>query len=168
MNNIVNANITIKEARNLMRPKLKKGTTCLCCGLHTQVYVRPITSAMVYGLILLYRECKDKVYPEYNYVHLEDFFKPLAIPSSIRGDAPKLRFWGLIEPMEGQKEDGNPSTGYYRITKHGIDFINGHCLIFKAVRIYNNTFYGFEGPEIDVYGAIKNKFNYNDLMGGKT
>jgi hypothetical protein len=167
MSNVTNDNITIREARNLMRPNLKKGVTCPCCNQRSQLYVRKITSAMVRGLMLLYLECKGQVDPENHYIHLEDFFKPLDIPSSIRGDAPKLRFWGLLESMEGGKVDGNPSSGYYRVTKEGIRFVKGKSLVPQAIKIYNNTFYGFEGPEIDVWGAINNKFNYAEIMGGK-
>jgi hypothetical protein len=167
MSNTASDNITIKEARDLMRPHLKKGVVCLCCHQRAQLYCRRMTSSMVYGLILLYRESIKQVDPEHHYVHLENFFKPLDIPSSIRADVPKLRFWGLIELMEGERPDGNPSTGFYRITKEGIAFVLGKALVFRSIKIYNNTFYGYDGPEIDIHGAIKGKFNYSELMGGK-
>jgi hypothetical protein len=166
MSNTASDSLTLKEARDLMRPLLKKGVACLCCHQLSKLYVRKMTSAMVYGLILLYKEVKDKPDPEHHYIHLENFFKKLDIPSSIRGDAPKLRFWGLIETMDGNKEDGNPSTGFYRLTKEGISFVLGRSLVSKSIRIYNNTFYGYEGPEIDIHVAIKGKFNYTELMGG--
>ena len=99
---------------------------------------------------------------------MENYFKDiLDLPSSIRGDCPKLRFWGLIEPVSeaALPEDGNPNNGYYRITDLGRKFAEGKVLLQSKVKIYNNKFYGFSGPEIDVWKALKNKFNYNLLMG---
>lgn len=170
MSNTVHDSITIKEARDLMRPLLKKGTTCLCCGLTTKLYTRSLTSSMIMGLILIYREdCRKNLdITNYDtYIHLEDFFKKLNIASSIRGDMPKLRFWGLLHPRGGVGDNGNPNDGYYMITAKGVDFVLGKRLVQKSVKIYNNTFRGFDGPDIDVHVAIKNKFNYSELMGGK-
>lgn len=161
----MNETMTIQQARSLMRPELNHGVKCLCCGQRAQMYRRQLTSSMIMGLIILYNEARNKTIPEYHYMHLENFFKPLDVPSSVRGDIHKLRFWGFIEPADGDKEDGNPNNGFYRLTPKGIDFVNAKILVQKYVKIYNNTFYGFAGPEIDVHVAIKNKFNYTEMMG---
>lgn len=169
MKNTVNNDLTIQQARDIMRPLLNKGTKCLCCGLRTQLYTRSLTSSMVYGLILLYKESQgwiEQGKPD-PFVHLETLFKESAIPSSIRADVVKAKFWGFIQARGEKKDDGNPNDGYYALTQKGTQFILGKILVQKSVKIYNNTFYGFDGPEIDVWGAIKNKFSYKDLMGGK-
>lgn len=161
--------LTIKEARNMMRPHLMKGTTCLCCHQRTQLYVRKLTSSMIYGLMLIHREFKkhEEAGKALEWLHLENFFKGLKdCPAAIRGDLPKMRFWGFIESCGGDKEDGNPNSGYYRITAAGSAFVSGATLARKAVKIYNNQFYGFDGPETDVFAVIKNKFDYKELMNG--
>lgn len=164
--------LTIKEARNMMRPHLKKGVQCYCCGQRAQLYVRKLTSSMIWALILIHKEFKknereDKYGVNLEWLHLENFFKGQAdCPQAIRGDAPKLRFWGFIEPKDGPRDDGNPNSGFYRITAAGSAFVSGATLARKAVKIYNNQFYGFDGPETDIFAVIKNKFDYNSLMNG--
>lgn len=160
--------LTIKEAKDIMRPNLKKGCTCLVCGQRAQLYVRKLTSSMIQGLILIHNEFKKKedIGHTAEWLHLENFFKPLNISSAIRADVPKLRFWGFIEPKDGPREDGNPNSGFYRITAAGSAFVSGATLARKAVKIYNNQFYGFDGPETDVFAVVKNKFDYAALMNG--
>ncbi len=158
---------TISQARALMRPKLKEGVECLCCGQRVQLYVRPLTSAMVHGLILLYRHHKVCGEPTNNFVHIEDYLKNQNCPSSVRGDLPKARFWGFIQGHGDEKTDGNPNNGLYKLLPKGIDFIEGRILVQKSVKLYNNKFYGFDGAETDVFACIKNKFDYSALMGIK-
>lgn len=155
--------LTIREARDLMRPHLSKGIKCLCCHQRTQMYSRSLTSSMIYALISF----SNADQPEDGFIHAEDYFKEqVNSPSSIRGDFPKNRFWGFIESKGDKKEDGNPSSGYYKITQKGLDFICGKILVQKKVKLYNNQFYGFDGPETDVFAVIKNKFDYQALMNG--
>lgn len=160
--------MTVAQAKDFMRPQLNKGVICPCCGLRAQLYTRNLTSSMIHGLILMYRQFTDISHrPVVQYIHIEDFFKSQNVSSSIRGDIPKLRFWGLIEAKKGGKEDGNPNSGLYRVTDKGMGFVEGKILIQKSVKIYNNQCRGFSGPEIDIWGAIKQKFNYSEVMGGK-
>lgn len=157
---------TIAEAQAYMRPLLKEGVQCPCCTQMVRLYHRPLTSSMIYGLILL-SKASDDVKDIFGFIHLENYFKPLDIPASIRADVPKLRFWGFLMPDGEEEGDGNPCNGRYKILPKGIQFIQGKILVQKTIKLYNNKFYGFEGAEIDVYGAIKNKFNYNEIMGIK-
>jgi len=159
--------LTIAEAKNIMRPKLKKGTTCLCCGQRAQVYARSITSSMVHGLIHIY--LADEAHKDARgYIHLENFFKDLiGVPSSIRGDLPKLRFWGFLEvDTDREKDDGNPNNGYYRITQDGKLFVLGHLECRQKALIYNNKLLKFD-PEsklVRIKDCVKNKFNYEKLI----
>ena len=65
-----------------------------------------------------------------------------------------------------EKEDGNPNSGYYRITQQGKDFVNGNVKVMSHVLIYNNKMYGFppEAKEISIEQAIKNKFDYKSFI----
>jgi hypothetical protein len=152
---------TLKEAKDFLRDKLKSGETCPCCNRYTQMYSRSITSSMVYALVLMYN--RDKDFPG-QYFHVEEYLKNMDwIPSSVRGDFPKMRFWDLIRPKEGGKEDGNPNTGYYKITELGKTFVEGNIELPSNVNIYNNRFFGFdkESKNVSVHDCIKNKFSYN-------
>lgn len=158
---------TLKQAKDDLRSKLFDGATCECCGRHTQLYVRQITSSMALGLIKLFTE--GKVHENGNgYIHIERFFKDLiGVPASIRADIPKLRFWGLIQPEGKENEDGNPNSGLYKITEQGKLFVEGKILVPSHINVYNNKMYGFNvnAKDINIKQALKNKFNYNLLMG---
>ena len=153
---------TIAQARDHIRPLLKKGTTCPCCSQPVKMYSRPITASMAYGLILIFNTHKQE------WVHLESFFKSItSISPSIRADIPKLRFWFLIEPKEGEKTDGNPNNGYYRLTDKGKAFVEGTTLTNSHVNLYNNQFYGIpkNARQIDIRDALKTKFIYSEIIG---
>ena len=152
---------TIAEAKAEMRLNLKKGGKCPCCTQNYKQYSRPLTSSMMYALVLMYN--RDKDFPG-QYFHVEEYLKNMDwIPSSVRGDFPKMRFWDLIRPKEGEKEDGNPNTGYYKITELGKTFVEGNIELPSNVNIYNNRFFGFdkESKNVNIHDCIKNKFSYN-------
>lgn len=149
---------TVTEVKAFLKENWKKGAKCACCQQDVRLYRRPITSAMSYALILLYRESKVSVFT--TYVHLENLFKGIPnLPSSIRGDAPKLRYWGLIEQSEKQ-------DGFYRLTNEGKMFVEGIYKVQSHILLYNNKCYGIEGDYVDVKQCLKNKFNYESLMNG--
>ena len=163
----MNENLTISEAKASMRPLLRTGVVCPVCNQFVKQYSRSITSSMAYGLVLLNYRAETKGVT--NYEHIENLFKVINdLPSSVRGDIPKLRFWGLIEPRMDDKVDGNPNSGYYRITQQGKDFVNGKIKVLSHVLIYNNKMYGFppEAKEISIEQAIKNKFDYKSFIKG--
>jgi hypothetical protein len=156
---------TINEAQRYMRERIKEGVQCPCCYQNVKMYYRPLSSSMVYGLMLIYREFNRTFGPPVEWLHVENFFKDIkGLPSSVRGDIPKLRFWGLIEPFSCGLDDGNPNNGMYRITDLGRKFVEGKVLLQNKVKLYNNKFYGFAGPEVDIFVALKNKFNYNEII----
>jgi len=154
---------TISEAKSEMRLNLKKGGKCPCCTQDYKMYQRTITSSMALGLILLYK--KSLTGPLY--IHIEDYFKSLDVPASVRGDVPKMRFWDLIRPDGKDKEDGNPNSGYYKITELGKAFVEMKIDMPKHANIYNNRFFGFDKDTgtVNIKDCLKNKFNYNELLG---
>ena len=78
-----------------------------------------------------------------------------------------LRFWGLIVPLKEKKVDqGKLSSGKWAITLAGIEFLHNMRSVQKYVKIYNNKFYGFEGPSVKVTDCKKNSFSYTALMAG--
>lgn len=150
---------TLVEVKDYLKENWKQGCLCPACTQNVKLYRRSLTSSMAYALILIYKHGSD-------YFHVEKYLKALDCPSSIRGDFPKLRFFGLIESREEIREDGSGRNGYYRITQKGIDFVNYQHHAPEAVYIFNNKVYPPETPvkEISIIEALKNKFNYSELM----
>ena len=170
-----NSNATVKEIKEYLSESMRNGeaTICPCCNRIVKLYKRPITSSMAYGLILIdkfYGKYVDEFYGQYedinkSWFHLENFFKEMDdIPYSVRGDMPKWVYWGCLERAEDHKEDGNPDCGMYRFTKTGRKFVYREIQLRKYVEIYNKVAYGFKGPMIDIGEALRNKFNYSELM----
>lgn len=143
---------TLQEAKKFLRDNWKDGCTCLACGQHVQLYSRPITSSMAYGLILLYKAPRQ-------FIHIEEFLKTKDIPASIRGDFSKLRYWDLIEPSENYE-------GHYKITDTGILFVRLAICVRSHVLLYNNKSYGLAGERVNIKYCLKKKFDYNKLMKG--
>lgn len=154
---------TIEAAKQFLKENWHdaKGAECPCCAQTVKIYSRPITSGMAYALILLHNHTNGE------WTHLETLFDEKGNSRTARGDAPKLRFWGLIEAKDGKKEDdGNPNNGYYRITEKGKQFVLGHISVPSHVFIYNNKMYGQADTETDIKKALGFTFNYNKLMEG--
>jgi len=150
---------SLAEAKQHLRDNWEKGTTCPCCHQRVQLYSRKLTSSMVYGLWLV----RNTIYSNDGYFHAENLFKNITCPSSVRGDFPKLRFWGFIEQKMPNVSEVSTSNGVYKITDKGLEFLKGEMLVPDAVLIYNNKFIGFSDKQTNLAGALKNKFNVNEL-----
>lgn len=155
---------TLSEAIKFVDENSNKGVECPCCKQHVQIYTRPLTSSMVVALIIFYQ---SKNVDADDFGHAEDILKESKANSSIRGDFPKLRFWGLIEPKSGEKNDGNKNNGLYKVTEKGEQFVQKLITVPATATIYNNTCIGFSEKQINIEEALKNKFNYNKLMTGE-
>jgi|18_taG_2_1085343.scaffolds.fasta_scaffold65661_2 hypothetical protein len=148
---------TLEEAKEHLRENYKDGTRCPCCDQFVKQYKRKINSTMAYGLILMNKNP--------SWLHSETFFHSIEkVPSSIRGDLPKLRHWGLIEKEESGKEDGNPNQGLYRITQAGKDFVAKRITVSKYAYSYNNKIQGFSEESCTIDQCLGNNFNYSELM----
>jgi hypothetical protein len=136
----------------------QKGFICDCCGQYVKAYSRKLNTSMALVLILMFRSGKK------GYWHIEKWLKEIGRPE-LRADYHKLRFWGLIEAKTGEREDGSKRNGYYKITGRGMLFAEGKSTVQEKAIIFNNKFQSFEGEEITIHQSLKNRFNYNELMG---
>lgn len=154
---------TLSQVKDYLRQNSEKGCLCPACNQHVQIYKRSITSSMGAALILLSKMANDN-----QWFHLETYLKSSPAPASWRGDVPKLRFWGLIEKREGEKEDGNPNDGIYRITPEGRFFVHGHHAVKGSILMYNNKKIGYptDVEEVTIQDVLGKKFNYSELMEG--
>lgn len=130
------------------------------------MYSRPLTAAMIHGLILL-SKAPDSEKDAEGYIHVEQYLKKIDCPASVRGDLSKLRFWNFIAPKPGAREDGSNKNGYYRVLQGGINFIRGHSMVNSHVKIYNNRYFGDDGKMVNVDQVVKKRFDYNKLMRGE-
>ena len=151
---------TLAEAKAYLRENFEKGCRCLACGQMVKLYRRKLTSSMAYGLCIIRKQ--KEVGEEF---HLLDFFKEIKnVPAGIAGDLPKMRFWGLIEPKDDAKEDGNPNSGFYSLTTAGKLFADNQTKINKYLFLYNNKVQSRSDEMTTISECFKDKFNYEELM----
>ena len=86
---------TIQQAKDYLRENWEDGAKCPCCNQTVKLYKRKLNSSMALGLIMI--SLKHNGVNTSNWFHLENYFKDLPVHSTVRGDIPKLRHWGLIE-----------------------------------------------------------------------
>jgi len=148
---------TIVEERSRIEAFRDEGTFCACCDQFVKLYKRTIHSTMARQLIAIYRESGDKT----PWLHI-----PTILPTSRGGDVAKLRFWGLVEPMLAERDDGSSRVGYLRITEYGKRFVRSEAAVRKYALVYNQSCIGLEGEAVSIFDCLGVKFNYDDLMAG--
>jgi hypothetical protein len=140
-----------------MNQDIDAGYTCPCCGQFVKRYCRKINTSMALTLIAIYQSKKR------DFFHVENWLEQINRPS-LRADYHKLRFWGLLEKKVAQREDGSNRNGYYKITERGLMFAENKLYVPEKALILNNKLHSLEGKEITIVDALKDKFNYSELM----
>ncbi len=149
---------TLQEEKERIVAEIEKGTHCKCCGQFVKTYKRKLNVGMCVVLIYL---CKSGIK---DYIHVEHFIKEKGLPQSFRADFHKLTLWKILEAQTEKREDGNPNTGYYKITEKGKCFARNEIEVPESVFIYNNKVEAFSEATINIKAALHNKFNYEELM----
>jgi hypothetical protein len=146
--------LTLGEARDLLRTLVDEGHDCPLCTQFAKVYRRPIHATMALELIAFYR-----------YAGREwGALKQSGVQRG--GDMVKCRYWGLIEAMDGERDDGSERVGWWRVTELGEAWIHQRARVKKYARVYDGRCLGLHGEEVSIVDALGKKFNYAELMGG--
>lgn len=149
---------TLIDAKKYLRDNWEKGTDCPCCGQLVKLYSRPMHYTMGAMLIRLYRlSQKDS-----GYHHVKDI--AAGISDTGTNDFSKLKYWGLIEQMPKDPKENKRTSGYWRITQRGVQFVLGQRTEHERVLIFNKKNLGLTGDQIDIKQALGERFNYNELM----
>lgn len=150
-----NENMTLTEARDILRKLSIDGHACPVCTQFTKVYKRKIHSRMARDLIKFYRA------HQLAYGHTTETLGATA------PDFTKLVYWGLIEQQPGEREDGSSRTGWWRITSAGIDWLFGRTTVPKYAKVFDGRLLGLDAGEyVSISDALGSKFNYIELMVG--
>jgi hypothetical protein len=151
---------SIEAEKKRLRSEFEKGTTCKCCGQTVKLYKRKLNSSMAYGLIIIYKIHQSIGFDKA--VKMNREVAKLKIPSS-NIEYAKLSHWGLIEEQESDSTKKNKS-GYWKITKRGIDFVINGTSIPKYVFIYNGKTQGRSDETVLISESLGDKFDYKELM----
>lgn len=152
-----------EQVREEFVNQLDKGTICPCCNRFDKVYPRKINSSMAWTLMLIYDYYKKEGNLR-KWLKVESYLKTLpAVPTSLRGDFPKLRYWGLITQKEGEIE--GVKTGLYKITERGINFCESKIRVSKVAFVHNGKLKSFSEEQINIIDALGDRFSYRELLG---
>lgn len=139
--------------------EMEKGHTCVTCGQRVKIYKRTLYDRMARGLAWLYKA--HRLMPGKDCFHHQEDLK---IDQRTAGDFAKLKHWGFMEEAKKGMDEDKRTSGRWRITEKGIQFIQGEITVPKYVKLYNKAIYGFEGPEITVFDVLGEKFSYKALI----
>lgn len=143
--------------RETMAKAKEKGTSCPCCGQFVKVYRRTINSTMARQLITAHHKHGAA------WFHTRDV---VLMDSAGAGDFSKLECWGLIlRESHVQGDDGKRTSGMWKITDKGRDFIAGKTLVPQYAFIYNGDLLELGGVDIHIQHALGKKFDYREIMG---
>ncbi len=136
--------------------RLKSGekTTCECCGRYAQMYKRKITSTMAKQLLEFVRAGGAK-----QYIHTAK----VVSDRSGAGDFAKLRYWGLIMPLENDNP-AKKTSGYWTLTHEGRSFIKGLWAVAEYIFVYDDEVIGRSDKVAFFHDCLKQHFNYGELM----
>lgn len=151
---------TIDDAKIFLRANWRNpgGVLCPCCNQNVYLYDRQIYKTMAEQLIELYRLSRTRR----GFYHISKL-KP---PKSGGGDFSKLRYWGLVEPEPKNDDPEKRSSGNWRITQKGIDFVEERITIPKFCYTYNKKPLKLGGPDVSILDCLaKDRFRYDELMG---
>lgn len=149
-------NVTLGEAREIIRKGEQEGMDCPCCGQFIKVYRRRIHSTMAKQLIQFLRYCEKNFKLE---AHVRDFI------DGHPGDFAKLAYWGLI--VQKAKADGEDqkSSGRWSLTTRGVRFARYQTVEPTYARVRDGEVLGLEGPAIDIAQCLGKKYSYSEVMG---
>lgn len=151
--------MTLGEARELLRTLVDEGHECPACTQFAKVYKRKIHSSMAQALIAIHKASYH--YPQSRFVEIAKI-----LPHKQVADAAKLRYWGLIEEEPSVRSDGSERTGFWRVTQRGAMFTRRQSRESKYARLYNGRCLGFEGGLVSIADALGKNFDYSELMAG--
>lgn len=132
------------------------GGCCPVCDRFGKQYKRPINKTMVDSLKWLYENG-----PNFEWVDVAH-----TAPKTVVGtnQLSILKHWGLIE-QKPNKDDAKKTSGIWRITIKGKEFVLGQITIPKYIITYNDILDRYEGNEVAIH-EISQGFNYNEVMKG--
>ena len=148
---------TIEEARAHLRANLDEGTRCPCCDQYAKRYRRKLNSSMAAALCWMWTHARDA------WIEV-----PTAAPAWIlkAREYPKLAWWGLIEEQPRADGSSGRTSGVWRVTQKGADFVRGGRPVARYAFVYNGTVEDFttERPTW-IREALGDRFDYRELMG---
>lgn len=140
---------------------LKEGGTSNCpvCGRFSHFNRFRINKAMIDDMIGLARYQIKSEFDE-GWVHHSRFLTRRS------RDFYNLKRWGLVEPKPNDTEKDQPTSGYWRITEKGVDFMRGEMSVPTYAFVFDDKVQGWSTEEVDIHQIRGDQFSYEEMLAG--
>lgn len=163
MNKLTTSSKTLlSEVHEFNRENWEEGCICAGCGQLVKLYPYSINKNAARSLIMIYQLSKQS---EDGWVHVQNEFSDKYNLKATAMSYIILKHWGFIVPMAENNDPDKNASGYWAITKKGIDFAMHRIEVPKTAMVYNNGAREFRGNNITISQALTEKFSYKELMG---
>lgn len=149
-----------RARRKVMRERFDAvGTICPCCDGLAKVYPRKFNKTMARVLVRMYVwDCRQP--GQWHHVRKEWDLENLRF----NAEYARMVDYDLIESPDDIRPDGNPDTGYHRITDLGRAFVEGRVRVPERHYCYKGKVIDQSESTIDISGAIGRPFSYRELF----
>ena len=140
--------------KDMIANSSKKSVRCPCCQHDHKIYKKSISSRLAQTMIDMYNDNQQ------GWVHV-----PQTRTTECQNYA-DLKFWGFIimATPNDKHSIGGRTTGYWRLTDAGVDFMQGNSTAAKYAHIYNNQNYGFSGSYVTFKSCLSTSFNFHAFI----
>jgi len=135
------------------------GLICPCCDGLAKVYPRKFYKTMARILVQMY--LWDRREPG-GWHHVKNEWKKES--SKFNPEYARMVDYGLIEAPDGIRPDGNPDTGYHRITEAGRVFVEGRSRVPKLHYCYKGRVIDQSEQTVGISDVVGYEFNYRELF----
>lgn len=132
---------------------------CPCCDRTARIRKGSLNAGMVKVLL---RMVALTVANRQEWLHIRDIFGSSA--QKYR-DWTQLKHWGLVEPRDTKTSTEN-SSGYWRVTPDGHDFVRKVIIVPRHVFTYNDACLRESDESITVEQALGEDFDYRSVFQG--
>lgn len=157
-----------RDLPTLRKEAREPGQPCACCGHLLKVYRIPLNQSMAKALTWISAHA-SKVVEKGNpraWVHVAD-----NAPNSIlrSRDYPKLAWWGLLEEAPNHGDDSVRTSGVWRLTERGVQWLRGECRVPSHVFREGGSIVGREDTLVSIMDILPEgpRFHYRKLMEGE-
>jgi len=148
----------VADARRQIHEQIEAGEQVRCpvCDQNCKLYKRKLNAMQASFLCWLVRRFKSN--------GGEWIDVPREYDRNIGGEYGKLAHWGLAELKANDEDPSKRTSGQWRPTLRGIDFVNELVTVPKYVYLYDNRLYKVSDEQTTIREALGDKFDYEELM----
>ncbi len=151
---------TLADAQDMLAREMKTGVDCPCCGQRVKIYKRKLYDVQASWLVWLVSQHRLSLA-----VDGSGWVKVSAYPLP-GGDYGKTTFWGLAELRPKDPTDTTRRTsGMWRPTQLGIDFVFGRVSVPEFVMVYNNNVVDVSDTQVHIQDVLGAQFSYLEITG---